>query len=57
MQDLQSQLERLDHEKSLLEARIVELLPYQGEVGKLKAELLKMQVGDRVFVHKNISIK
>lgn len=57
MQDLQSQLERLDHEKSLLEARIVELLPYQGEVGKLKAELLKMQVGDRVFVHKNFSIK
>ncbi|XP_039962506.1 cytospin-A isoform X2 [Bactrocera neohumeralis] len=43
MQDLQAQLERLGHEKSLLEARIAELLPYQAEVGKLKAELLKMQ--------------
>lgn len=44
MQDLQAQLERLGHEKSLLEAHIAELLPYQLEVGKLKAELLKMQV-------------
>nr|XP_036215235.1 cytospin-A isoform X1 [Bactrocera oleae]XP_036215236.1 cytospin-A isoform X1 [Bactrocera oleae]XP_036215237.1 cytospin-A isoform X1 [Bactrocera oleae] len=43
MQDLQAQLERLGHEKSLLEAHIAELLPYQLEVGKLKAELLKMQ--------------
>ncbi|XP_036338823.1 cytospin-A [Rhagoletis pomonella] len=43
MQDLQAQLERMGHEKLLLEARIAELLPYQSEVAKLKAELHKMQ--------------
>ncbi|XP_004519187.1 cytospin-A isoform X2 [Ceratitis capitata] len=43
MQDLQAQLEQLGHEKSLLETRIAELMPYQAEVGKLKSELLKMQ--------------
>ncbi|XP_053952097.1 cytospin-A isoform X1 [Anastrepha ludens] len=43
MQDLQAQLERLGREKSLLEARIAELLPYQTEVAKLKTELHKMQ--------------
>lgn len=47
MQDLQAQLERMGCEKLLLEARIAELLPYQGEVAKLKAELHKMQVHRR----------
>jgi len=44
MQELQTKLERLSQEKSLLEKRINELLPYQNDVIQLKAELVKMQV-------------
>ncbi|XP_037931730.1 ataxin-2 homolog [Teleopsis dalmanni] len=44
MQELQTQLEQLGREKLSLEARVSELMPYQSEVGKLKSELLKMQV-------------
>lgn len=44
MQELQSHVDRLSREKLLAESRINELLPYQNEVGKLKNELMKMQV-------------
>lgn len=44
MQELQSQLDRLARDKMLAESRVNELLPYQNEVGKLKNDLMKMQV-------------
>lgn len=46
MQELQTQLDRLNHEKLLAESRVNELLSYQSEVNKLKQELVKMQVSN-----------